>query len=192
MFRASSSHVWSPVPRPATLLARPARSGCTINGTIREATRLRSGWFAGIWLFGNGSRTGMPLTSRVVVRIEDLPVEERPAERVGADLAAGQQRAEVAVLERVDRRRVAEAGNRARPDPRVVEVREEERAVPAVVPRENERTAQREAGIVVARSASSRCRSARRRSCWRSARRRRGSGRRCRGSRSCPTCSCTR
>ena len=32
---------------------------------MREATRLRSGWLAGIWLFGNGSRTGTPLTSRV-------------------------------------------------------------------------------------------------------------------------------
>ena len=37
---------------------------------MREATRLRSGWLAGIWLFGNGSRTGtwtpLTFTMRVV------------------------------------------------------------------------------------------------------------------------------
>ena len=59
-------------------------------------------------------------------RIEDLATENRPPERVGSDLVARQQRAEVAGLERVGRRRVAETGQDAGAESRVVEVAEKE------------------------------------------------------------------
>src|SRR5881296_267324 len=44
------------------------------------------------------------------VRIEDLTLEDRPAESIRADLAAGEQSAEVTLLKGIDRGRVAEAG----------------------------------------------------------------------------------
>ena len=58
--------------------------------------------------------------------IEDLAPEDGPAEGIAADLAAGQERAEVALFEGVDRRRVAEAGQDAGLELGPVEVDEEE------------------------------------------------------------------
>ena len=84
-------------------------------------------------------------------RIENLAGENRPPERIGADLVASQQRAEVAGLERVRRRRVAEPRKHAGAEPRVIEVGEEERlVVPVVQLRDHNRTAKRGAVIVVA------------------------------------------
>src|SRR6185437_8240399 len=61
-----------------------------------------------------------------------------------------QQRAEIAVLEGVDRRRVAEAGQHAGAQPRVVVVDEEERLVVPVVAGELDRPAERGAVVGVA------------------------------------------
>ena len=57
---------------------------------------------------GYGSRTEYPVDLAGRGRIENLAAENRPPERVGSDLVARQQRAEVTGLERVGRRRVAE------------------------------------------------------------------------------------
>jgi hypothetical protein len=73
-----------------------------------------------------GIADGNPVDQARGGRIEDLAPEDRPAEGVRADLVAGQERAEVAALERVDGRRVAEAGQGARTEPGPVGVGEEE------------------------------------------------------------------
>ena len=84
------------------------------------------------------------------LRIEDLPLQDRPSQRVRANLVARQQRAEVAGLERIGGRRIAEAGDGARADARVVDVHEKVRLVAAVVAGQADRTAEREAEVVVA------------------------------------------
>src|SRR5213594_2052696 len=66
-------------------------------------------------------------------RIEDLPLEDRPAENIRADLSAGEQSAEVTLLEGIDRSRVAEAGEDTGTEFKPVEVDEEERLVAAIV-----------------------------------------------------------
>ena len=53
MFRALSSHVWSPAGLPATLLAMPGAIGLHHQrGRSRDATGLRSGSLAGMTLPG--------------------------------------------------------------------------------------------------------------------------------------------
>ena len=92
MFRALSFHVWSPAGLPATLKAVPGRSGCTISAAIFAATALRSGSLAG------NDVAGIRVAHRHAVdqarrrRIEDLAGENRPAERIDADLVAAAAR----------------------------------------------------------------------------------------------------
>ena len=133
MFRAFSTHVWSPAGLPATLLAMPARSGCTIRASDFRS-HLTSQRIVGrddVARIGIAYRDAVDQTGRG--RIENLARENRPPERVGADLIARQQRAEIASLERVGGRRVAETRQHAGAQPRVVEVAEEERLVVPVV-----------------------------------------------------------
>ena len=109
----------------------PARSGFTISGTILFATLLRR------------LRRNAIARERIAHRnavhqaraggIEDLPSRNRrPRASVPAS-GAGEQRAEVALLERIDRRRVAEAGQHAGAELQPVQVGEEERLVAPVV-----------------------------------------------------------
>ena len=84
------------------------------------------------------------------LRIENLALHDRPSQRVRADLVPRQQGTEVPALERIDRRRIAEARDRARADARVVDVDEEVGLVAAVVAGEADRTAERKAEVVVA------------------------------------------
>ena len=122
MFRASSSHVWSPAGLPATLLAMPGAIRMHHQrGRPSRRHRAPQRVVGRDELPGYGSRTGMPLTSRVVAGLKICPAKIGPPERVDADLIARQQRAEVAVLERVDGRRVAEARQHAGAQPRVVD-----------------------------------------------------------------------
>ena len=66
-------------------------------------------------------------------RIKDLPLEDRPPESIGADLATSKQRAEVALLEGIDGRSIAEAGENAGAELQIVQIEEEERLVTPVV-----------------------------------------------------------